>query len=339
MALTGKQKAAMLLMSLDAASAAELLKGVDPEVIRDLSAELEHLEKTGYKNNRQSLKLVRQFCTSLQSTQGFRVKGFLKEMLSSAVGARKAEHLQIRIQELLHKRDPFASLSLVESQRIASALEHEHPQTAAVVLSGLSEEKNLEVLRLMDGPVSLSAVGRMDKCKAMTSEAKTKIAEDVFKRLEPLAVDRQGRAVSSWPEQSLRKVAVILRNLGHEIRDGLVGAIQKQHGRAGEIVADLMIVWEDIPEVADESIRQALSGIDTGKIALALAGADERIVRKIRTCLPESESAALESEMLGTLASRGKDVGQARDSIVHILRELNARGELSFAEVEDASNI
>lgn len=339
MPLTGKQKAAMLLMSLDAASAAELLKGVDPEVIRDLSAELEHLEKDGFKSNKQSLKLVRQFCTSLQSTQGFRVKGFLKEMLSSAVGARKADNIQIRIQELLHKRDPFASLGLVESQKIASVLEHEHPQTAAVVLSGLSEEKNLEVLGLMDGPVSLSVVGRMDKSKAMTSEAKAEIAAGVFRRLEPLAVDRQGRAVSSWPEQSLRKVAVILRNLGKEIRDGLVGAIQKQHGRAGEIVADLMIVWEDIPEVADESIRQALGGIDARKLASALVGADERIVQKIKTCLPESESAALESEMLAMSASKGKDVDEARDSIVGILRELNAQGELLFVEVEDARDI
>jgi len=329
----------MLLMSLDAASAAELLKGVDPEVIRDLSAELEHLEKGGFKSNKQSLKLVRQFCTSLQSTQGFRVKGFLKEMLSSAVGARKAESIQIRIQELLHKCDPFASLGLVESQKIASVLEHEHPQTAAVVLSGLSEDKNLEVLRLMDGPVSLSAVGRMDKCKVMTSGAKAEIAQDVFKRLEPLAVDRQGRAVSSWPEQSLRKVAVILRNLGKEIRDGLVGAIQKQHGRAGEIVADLMIVWEDIPDVADESMHQALSEVDAEKLASALVGADERIVRKIKTCLPESESAALESEMLGTSACKGKDVEEAKDSIVRVLRELNAQGELLFVEVEDAPDL
>jgi len=329
----------MLLMSLDAASAAELLKGVDPEVIKELSAELVHLESAGFKGNKQSLKLVRQFCTSLQSRQGFRLKGFLKEMLSSAVGAKKAEHIQIRIQELLHKRDPFASLNLVESQKIASVLEYEHPQTAAVVLSGLSEEKNLEVLRLLDGPVSLSAVGRMDKCKAMTSEAKAEIAEGVFKRLEARAIDTQGEALPFWPEQSLRRVAVMLRNLGNEIRDGLVGAIQKEDNRAGETVTDLMIMWEDIPEVADDSLRDALGGIEVRKLALALAGTDERIVRKIKTCLPESTSVAIESQMQSTSANQQKDIDEAREYIVRLLREMNMRGELSFLEVEEVSDI
>jgi len=337
MLLTGKQKAAMLLMSLDAASAAELLKGVDPEVIRELSAELAHLENAGFKGNRQSLKLVRKFCKSLQTRQEFRLQGFLKEMLSSTVGAKKAEHIHIRIRELLHKRDPFTSLNSVESQKIASILEHEHPQTAAVVLSGLSTEKNLEVLSFMDGRVGFSAVGRMHKCKTMTAEAKAEIAEEVCRHLEPPAAGRPGRTLSSWPEQSLRKVAVILRNLRKEIRDGMVGAIQKEDSQAGEMVADLMIVWEDIPEVADDSLHEALSGIDAGKLALALTGAGERIVQKIKACLCESASGSLEKELLHTSGCKGQDVEEARDHVVHVLRELNAQGELSF--VEEASGM
>lgn len=324
----------MLLMSLDATSAAELLKGVEPEVIRELSAELAHLETKGFKENKQSLRLARQFCSSLQTRQGFRLKGFLKEMLSSTVGAKKAEHIQVRIQELLHKRDPFVSLNSVNSQKIALALEHEHPQNAAVVLSGLSKEKNLEVLRFMDGPVSLSVVGRMDKCKTLTQEAKRQIAEDICNRLYVLAIDTQGRSLPSWPEQSLRKVAVILRNLGKEIRDGLVGAIQKEVGRAGEAVTDLMIMWEDIPEVTDDSLHDALGGIEVRKLAMALEGADDRIVRKIKTCLPESTCVAIESEMQNAPVSKEKDVDKAREYIVGILREMNMRGELSFAEEE-----
>lgn len=334
MPLTGKQKAVMLLMSLDATNAAELLKGVNPEVIKELSAELVHLENARFKDNKQSLKLVRQFCSSLQTRQGFRLKGFLKEMLRSAVGAKRAEQIQIRIQELLPRNDPFAFINSVGSQKIASTLEHEHPQTAAVVLSGLSMEKNLEVLRFMDGPVSLSVVGRMHRCKAMTSETKRQMAENIYKQLEAHASDAQDRALPSWPEQSLRKVAVILRNLGKEIRDGLVKAVQKEDSRVGETITDLMIVWEDIPELSDDSLRDALGGIEVRKLALALVSADKRIVRKIKTCLPESTSVAIESEIQSSSVSKEKDVDEMREHIVRSLREMNMRGELSFVEAE-----
>jgi flagellar motor switch protein FliG len=61
MGLTGKQKAAMLLMSLDAATAAELLKGIDPQMVQELAVELAYLDTAGYHSGKQSLELARQF--------------------------------------------------------------------------------------------------------------------------------------------------------------------------------------------------------------------------------------------------------------------------------------
>jgi hypothetical protein len=77
-------------------------------------------------------------------------------------------------------------------------------------------------------------------------------------------------------------VAVILRSLGKELRDGLVGAIQEKDKTAGETITNLMIVWEDIPQVTDRSLQTALRGIDARKLALAFHKAEETIIRKIR---------------------------------------------------------
>jgi flagellar motor switch protein FliG len=342
-ALTGKQKAAMLLMSLDTVTASELLKGVDTEVVQELAMELAHLDAAGSSRNRQSLKLTRQFCNSLRTNHGFRLKGFLKELLKSTVGEENTEQIQTGIQELLYKNDPFISIRSADSQTVATILENEHPQTAAVVLSELPEDKNSEVLSFLDWGIRVSVVSRMSGCGVMSAEAKTRIAGTVCRRLEAIAApvrsceSKNGGAGGPLPAQSetsLRKLAVVLRNLGKEIRDGLLGAIQGKNRQAGEMVADLMIVWEDIPQIADRSLKEALRRIDVRKLGLALVKADERFFRKMKSNISEPMAVMLEEEAMFMSAYKKKDVEEAREEIVRVLREMNEKGELAFIEEE-----
>jgi len=350
MALTGKQKAAMLLMNLDMATASELLKGVNAEVVQELAVELAHLDAAGFSRNRQSLKLARQFCDSLQDKHAFCLKGFLKELLRSTVGDEKTEQIQTGIQQLLYKDDPFMSIRSAESQTIAKILENEHPQTAAVVLSELPEEKNSEILGFLDWGIRLSVVNRMSSCGLTSAEAKTRIAETVCKRLEAIVTpvlsaerhlvdceSKNGGAGGPLPAQcglSLRKLAVVLRNLGKEIRDGLLGAIQRKNRQAGEMVADLMIVWEDIPQIADSSLKEALKQIDVRKLGLALVKADDRFFQKIRSNISRPMAVLLDEEAAFMSTCEKEDVEEAREEIVRVLREMNERGELVFIEKE-----
>ncbi len=356
MALTGKQKAAMLLMSLDAATAAELLRGVDAEVVQELAVELAALDAAGYRSSKQSLRLARQFFNSLQASEGFHLKGFLKEVLTSTVGQDKAVQIQSQIQDLLssreagsrrkascglYTRDPFISIRSVDSQTMASVLKNEHPQTAAVVLSELPAEKNSEVLGLLDGSIRFSIIGRMTGCEALTAEAKAQITKTVCRRLEAVisgspgesrSYQGLGEALPARPEQSLRKVAVVLRNLGKEIRDGLLGAIHGKDNQAGELVANLMIIWEDIPQIADRSLQEALRGIDARELALALVKANDGVVQKIKSNISARAAAALDEEISLVSVAEEKDVEEAREAIVQVLREMNEKGELAFIE-------
>ena len=341
--MTGKQKAAMLLMSLDSATAAELLKGVDAELVQELAVELAHLDAAGFSRNRQGLKLARQFCNSLQPNQGVRINGFLKELLKSTVGDEKTEQIQTGIQELLSKDNPFISICSAEPQTIASVLENERPQIAAVVLSELPTEKNSEVLSFLDWGIRVSVVNRLSSCGAMSAEAKRRIAEVVCRRLEavstrgagelsPTLVAAKAKSAAGQSEPSLRKLAVVLRNLGKEIRDGLLGIIQGKDKRAGEMVADLMIVWEDIPQLADRSLQKALRRIDVKKLALALVKADNKLVHKIKSNISGPMAAVLNDQALLVSAYEREDIEQAREEIVQVLRDMNDKSELAFIE-------
>ncbi len=333
MGLTGKQKAAMLLMSLDPATAAELLKGIDPQVVQELAVELAYLDTTGHRSSKQSMELARQFYNSLQpKKEEFHLNSFLKEMLRSTVGSDKAEQIQTRIHDLLLQRDPFISIRSVDSRTLASVLESEHPQAAAVVLSELPAKKGSEVLGLLGEGIRISAIRRMTSCDAATAEAKMRIAETVWRRIEVAKSADAGTALQIRPEQSLRKVAVMLRSLGKELRDGLLGALRGKDDKAGEMVSNLMIVWEDIPQVADRPLQEALRGIDARKLALALYKADETIISKIRSNISERAAATVDEETSLMSAPKKKDIEEAREEIARILREMNEKGNLSFVE-------
>ena len=332
MALTGKQKAAMLLMSLDAATAAELVKGLDAETVKELAVELAYLDAAGFRSSKESTEVALQFCNSLLAEEGFQFDKFLNEMLKSTVGSDRAEQIQTQIQDLLRKRDPFISIRSVEPRTIASALESEHPQAAAVVLSELPAKKSSEVIGLLGEGIRLSAISRMTSSETVTAEARMRIAETVCERLEAVTTGGPGEAVAARPEQSLRKVAVILRNLGKELRDGLLGAIKEKDDEAGEKVSNLMIVWEDIPKVVDRSLQDGLREIDAKKLALAFHKADEVIVQKIKSNISERAAATVDEEASLMSAPKKEDIEGAREEIVRVLREMNEKGELSFVE-------
>lgn len=334
MTLTGKQKAAMLLLSLDAATASELLKGMDANVIQDLAVELGYLDASGYRNSKETAEVAQQFYDSLHSQKSFQMNNFLDEMLKNTIGEDKTGQIQTQIQALLHKRDPFIPIRSVDASTIAAVLEQEHPQAAAVVLSELPAKKSSDVLGLLGEGVRLTVIGRITTCDSVTKEAKSRIAESICNRIEALS-STQGDEIEepqARPEQSLRKVAVILRNLDPELREGLLGAIKEKDAEASVKVAELMIIWEDIPQVSDRPLQEALRRTDSKLLALALFEADEAIVEKIKANISERAKEALAEEASLMSAPKEDEVKEARVGIVGSLRELDAKGELTFIE-------
>jgi flagellar motor switch protein FliG len=333
MALTGKQKAALLLVSLDPATAAEMLKGVDMKVVQDLAVELSYLDAAGQRNTRQTADIARQFCKSLQDRSAFHFKSFLREMLRNTVGEDKAKQIQRDVQDLVQKRDPFLTIRAAPLETLVAVLETEHPQAVAVVLSELPAKRGSEILGRLGEGMRVSTVRRMTSVGSITPEAKARIAQMVRQRIEAMSAGGQaGAAIQVRPEQSLRKVAVIVRNLDKEIRDGVLEAIIQQDKEVGDKVAGLMIVWEDIPAVNDRSLQQALRGIDERQLALALQGAPEEISGKIKSNISERAAAMVNEEMSLMSSPKKEDTRQAREKIVTALRDLNKKGELTFIE-------
>ena len=327
MVLTGRQKAALLLTNLDVLTASELLKDVKPEVVEELAVELTYLDTAGFCNSNQSASIAREFYSTLNRTNAFDIKNFLNEMLKKTVGDEKAKQIQAQIQNLVQKRAPFMSIRSADSEMLAQVLENEHPQAIAVVLSELPTQKSSEVLSLLSENVRFSAISRMTYSKNITAEARKRIAETICKHLETIS-----SGIGGNPKESLRKVAVILRNLGKELRDGLLGVIAEKDSVISKKVSNLMIVWNDIPQIGDNSLQEALRVIDTKKLATALFEADETVVDKIRSNISERAAATIDEETSLMPIPKKNDIERARKDILKPLRQMNKNGELSFIE-------
>ncbi|MGE5294497.1 MAG: FliG C-terminal domain-containing protein [Solirubrobacterales bacterium] len=333
MPLTGKQRAALLLTSLDPATAAELLKGVDPQTVQELAVELSYLDAAGQRNSRQIVDVAKQFCKSLQEDVGFSFKSFLKEMLHNTVGPEQAQRIQQEIQDLLQKRDPFMSVRSADVGNLVGALESEHPQAIAVVLSELPPRKGSEVLGQLNEEARVSVISRMTSVSSVAPEARMRIAQMVRSRLGLDGEGAQGGGGARVrPEQALRKVAVIVRNLDKEVRDGVLAAIGQKDQEAADKIANLMIVWEDLPFVGDRSLQQALRGLDGQQLALAIYDTPEQTINKIKSNISERAAATLTEEAALISSPKKDDVRQAREKVVAALREMNKKGELTFDE-------
>ncbi len=333
MPLTGKQKAALLLTTLDAATAADLLKGIDTGTVQELAVELSYLDAAGFHDAKQTTEVARQFCKSLQQESSFHFKSFLRDMLRNSVGEDQAKRMQQEIGDLLQKRDPFLSLRSADLQTLAAVLETEHPQAVAVVLSELPPKRGSELLGLLKEGVRVSAVSRMTSIGTTSPEAKARIAQLVQGRLTGVGSGSQaGTALQVRPEQSLRQVAVLVRNLDKEIRDGVLEAIRQKDEEVSDKITNLMVVWEDLPRVSGRTMQQALRGIDERQLALALHEAAAEIVQTIKASISERAATMVEEEASLMAAPKKEDVHLARERILSLLRELNKKGELSLEE-------
>ncbi len=326
MALLGKQKAAMLLMSLDSLTAVELLKGLGADEIQEIAIELARIDASERRDVKEQAKIAREFCNSLyqEQNQKFSVKTFLNEMLVNVLDKEKAEQIQSQVKKATEQKDLFLDIRQASTDELVLALDGEHPQTIAVVLSELSPKKSQEVLSLLNEEIRLKAVCKMTNPELMGSGVKQRMVSTITKRLKSF----KGETLVEKPEQTLRKLAIVLSGLEKDMRDPMLAEIGKDDEETASMIKRLMITWEDITSVADRSLQEALRSVDSGKLAMALYGADEDVAQKIRSNISDRARAMLDEEISLMQEPLEKEVLEAREEVVKPLREANEEGTL-----------
>lgn len=323
------RKAALLLMGVDNRTAAELLKALEPEAVTQIAAELAYLQASGDTGRDSIEQPVREFVEQLQESAGGGTgRRSVRAMVEDALGPEKSREALKRIPELIARRDPFFAIRSAEPEAIAAALAGESPHVAGLVLAELPRKTSAKLLALLGEEVRAEAIRDMTREESASPETRAHVASTVRKKIQ----DAEAPGGGANREEQLRKVAVLLRELGSELRGALVEAISEADEETSLQVQQLMVMWEDVKAVADRSLQDGLRSIDVRKLALALSDADEVTTRKIRGNMSERQTAMLDEEA-GLLSSpRADEIEQARGEFLEALRELAGNGMLAFEE-------
>jgi flagellar motor switch protein FliG len=259
--------------------------------------------------------------------------GFLGQLLRDAMGEGPAKDILDEVQDLLFQRDPFMDVRRAELSKLATILAGETPQVTAIILSELPPDKSAKLLEVMDESVRSLAIRGMASGDDTSQETRIRVARVVEEKLAAMGdqpVEDLGGM--SRRDQKLRKVAVLIRGLETEDRDAMIASIAEQDPSAVDGVKRMMVLWEDIPVIADRAMQEVLRGVNSKKLALALVGADEDTVAKIRENISERATAMLEEEAQLLSSPSPSEVRSGRDEILSALRDLNQQGELSFVD-------
>jgi len=328
----GARKAALLLMSLDATSAAELLRNAPKAVVTDIAVEMAYLEAAGQGSKTVSVEPAKEFFTLLRGRKaGTSGSAQLTALLEKAVGRDQAGEILKLAQAAVQERDPFLSIRSASLSDLARILQGESGQVAAMVLGELTSAKASKLLPMLDERVRAEAVRGMTSGDGASPAVRTRVAARLAERLNVgLAAAASGGGTEQT--QKLRKVAMLLRGLDAPTRDALLKAIDSNDADAGQAVRDLMVVWADVASVADRTLQNILRLVDARNLALALHGAEPAIAAKINSNISERARALVDEETSLMSSPKQQDVEKARQEMLQAMRELNATGQLEFEE-------
>ncbi len=340
MTLTGIQKAALLLTTLDTSTATDLLKGQPQQVVQKIAFELSELDLKGQTNTKQASEVVQQFFAELTRPQSgeLHIKQFVNSLLQGSAGKEKAKELQNKMQQAAIQKDPFVIISDASPIHLASVLQNESPQAIAIVLSEISPKLGTEILSRLDEQKAQMTVWRMAQPATVSRQTVLRIGEMVHKRLAEMQSEQT--EAGQTPEEdtstaNLRQIALVLGGLNKEKRDAFLETIEGKDDEAADMVRALMVTWEDIPRIEDKSLQEILRQVEVSTMAKALQGADAIIAAKINGNISERMKEMIEEEvsLMGTL--KKKDIAEAREQMVQPLRDANKAGDLEFIEEDD----
>ncbi|NLU10932.1 MAG: flagellar motor switch protein FliG [Tepidanaerobacter acetatoxydans] len=318
--LTSKQKAAILIVSLGPEIAANIYRFLSEEDIEQLTLEIANMRKI---SNEEKNEVMEEFYQMLLA-QNFITEGgidYAKEVLEKALGTQKAleiinrltSSLQVRPFDFVRKADPSQLMNFLQnenSQTIALIMTYLDPEQAASFLSSLPPEKQVDIAR---------RVATMDR----TSPDIIMEVERVLERQIASVVTEDYTNVGG-----IQAVVNILNNVDRGTEKNIIEALETDNPDLAEEIRRRMFVFEDILALDNRAIQRTLREVDNRDLTLALKGASEEVKKRIFENMSKRQAEMVNEDMEYMGPVRLRDVEEAQQKIVNIIRKLEDAGEI-----------
>lgn len=317
---SGREKAAMLLISIGPEKSAEIFKHLKEEEIEQLTLEIANIRTVSPEEKDRVMEEFYQICLAQEYIAEGGI-GYAKEILEKALGTQKAldvinkltVSLQVRPFEFVRKADPAQLLNFIQKehpQTIALILAYLKPQQASVVLAALPQDKQADVAR---------RIATMDR----TSPEVIKEVERILEKNLSSLVTEDFTAAGG-----VQAIVNILNTVDRGTEKYIMETLEIEDTDLAEEIRKRMFVFEDILTLDNRSIQRFLRDVENNQLAIALKGATEEVQKAIYSNMSKrlSEMIREDIEFMGPV--RLKDVEEAQQKIVNIIRKLEDAGEI-----------
>ncbi len=320
-ALTGRQKAAVLLISLGAEASSNAFKHLREDEIEQLTLEIAAMRTVNSETRDQIMSEFFEMCLAQEYISQGGIE-YARELLQGAVGPDRAKDILNQLTSTLQVR-PFDFLRRADAAELLNFIRNEHPQTIALIMAYLDAAQSAIVLSALPGELQVEVTRRI----AMMDRTSPDVVRDVERVLE-----RKLASVMSEDYTAvggLDSAVSVLNKVDRGTEKQIIEMLTEQDPELAEEIRKRMFVFEDLIHVDDRSMQRVLKDVDLNKdLPLALKVASEEVTAKIFRNLSKRAVENLEEGMGFLGPVRLRQVEEAQQKIVNIVRRLEEEGDI-----------
>ena len=318
--MSGLQKSAILLIALGPEKSASIFKHLKEEEIEELTLEIANTRSITPQIKEGIIEEFYQLCLAQQYIAEGGI-GYAKELLEKALGTEKAMSVIGKLTASLQVK-PFEFVRKTDASQLLNFIQDEHPQTIALILSYLSPLQASMIIS------ALPPERQADVAKRVAMMDRT--SPDIIKEVEKILESKLANLVNQDYTiiGGVDAVVEILNAVDRGTEKHIMETLEIEEPELADEIRKKMFVFEDILLLDDRSIQRVLRDVDNNDLAVALKGANENVQAAIFNNLSKRLSAMIREDMEYMGPVRMKDVEEAQQKIVNIIRKLEDSAEI-----------
>ncbi len=318
--LSRQEKAAAVIVSLGTDKASKIYKFMDSEDVEDLTMEVAKLGFVDADTSEEALKEYYQLCmTSKAVTEGG--MEYARAVLEKTYGSQAAELMLDKLTKTMQVRE-FDFLAKADGKSLFNALQQERPQTIALVLSYVDPDKAAMVIEGLDKERQVQVVQSIASMESASPSAVQVVQEEIGKRFESL-FDSKAVEVGG-----IDHVASIMNNVDRSNEKSIFEKLSRKDEALVDEIRKRMFTFEDINDMDDRSVQRFIRDCDPRDLVLSIKGAQNDVAEKLFANMSTRMAETIKDDLEVTTNVRMRDVEEAQQRVVSIIRSLEERNEL-----------
>jgi len=318
--LNGKEKAAILLIALGPQKSAEIFKHLNEEEIEELTLQIANMRMVSPEEKQEVIEDFYQLCLAQEYISEGGIN-YAKDVLERALGPDKAVNIISRLTSSLQVR-PFEFVRKADPNQLFNYIQNEHPQTIALILSYLSPPQSAHILASLPQDKQAEVTRRIAIMDSTSPE--------VVKEIESVLESKFSNIVSQdfTVAGGIQSVVEILNSVDRGTEKYIMEELDIKDAELSDEIRKRMFVFEDIVGLDNRSIQRIIREVDNSQWAIALKSASEEVKDTVFVNMSKrlAEMIKEDIEFMGPI--RLKDIEEAQQNIVNVIRRLEEEGEI-----------